>query len=309
LAEKRQRALWHPSQGLVWLGIGLIWLLTRLPYWVNFRVSAVLGWCFSPLLYIGRRAQIAKRNLALCYPALDAEAQRTLLRANLRNTGHLLGEFAFAWAASAPAVAKIPADILGLEHLHSALAQGRGVILCSVHMSHLELCGRLLAERANAAPIAGMYRPHRSPAMEWMVRRWRLRYAQAMFTRDELRGCIRWLKAGNMLWYAPDQDYRRGDTVFAPFFGVPAASLTATHQLARMTGAAVVGFAHHRDAQGRFTIELQPALPSFPSQDAELDTTRVNTMLEAMIRKAPAQYLWLHQRFKTRPPGEPSVYQ
>jgi KDO2-lipid IV(A) lauroyltransferase len=111
-----------------------------------------------------------------------------------------------------------------------------------------------------------------------------------------------------LLWFAPDQDTRRGESVFVPFFGQPAWSLTSTHQLARLSGAKVLPFFHRRREDGGYDLEIQPALADFPSADASVDTARVMQTIEAMIRRAPDQYLWLHQRFKRHPEGTPSIY-
>jgi KDO2-lipid IV(A) lauroyltransferase len=180
------------------------------------------------------------------------------------------------------------------------------VIVISGHFTTLEICGRLLCDHV---PLAGMYRPHAQAAMEWAVKRGRLRYAAAMFARDELRPALRHLKQGGLLWFAPDQDTRRGDSVFVPFFGRPASSLTSTHQLARLSGAAVLAFAHERRADGGYTLRLSPAFVDFPSEDAVADTARVMAAIEAMARAAPAQYLWIHRRFKRQPGGGEDLYQ
>ena len=121
--------------------------------------------------------------------------------------------------------------------------------------------------------------------MEWAVKRGRLRHAKAMFARDELRPAIRHLKQGGVLWFAPDQETRRGDSVFVPFFGQPAWSLTSTHQLARLGGAAVLPLFHERLDDGRYRIEVLPALEGFPSRDATADTARVMAAIEAMARR------------------------
>lgn len=297
------RPLWHPRSWPSWLALALLWLLARLP------LRAALALCagLAPLLLavLPRRRRILRRNIDLCFPDLDAAARKALIRANLRESGRLLAGFAWGWFGSARRVARIPVQIEGLEHVDAVRAQGRGVLLVGAHMSHLELAGRLLTR---FVPVAGMYREHGDPAFEAMVRRARLHYACAMFRRDALRGAVRHLKAGGVLWYAPDQEYRRGGHVFAPFFGIPAASIVATHQLARMSGAAVIGFAHRREADGSYRLRLSPPLPDFPGSDPVADTTRVNALLEQAIRIAPAQYLWLHARFKTRPAGEQAVY-
>jgi KDO2-lipid IV(A) lauroyltransferase len=127
-----------------------------------------------------------------------------------------------------------------------------------------------------------------------------------MFRQQELRPALRHLKEGGVLWYAPDQDMLGKDTVFAPFFGIPAATITATHQLARLSGCAVLPFFHHREG-GRYVLRIEPAFADFPSADAAADTARVNAAIEAMVREAPVQYLWIHRRFKRRPPGAPPI--
>lgn len=287
-----------PRHWPAWLGIGAAALLARLPWslqrWLGSAIGGVL------MRIAGARRRVAARNIALCFPELDQAAQAALLRESFAELGIGLFEFARAWWGSvAPMRGRVVVE--GLEHLQAARAGGRGVIIVSGHFVTLELAARLMCEHA---PLAGMYRPHDGAAMEWAVRRGRLRYASAMFTREELRPAIRHLKQGGLLWFAPDQDTRRGDSVFVPFFGQQAYSLTSTHQLARLSGAAVMGFAHVRHDDGHYTLRLTPVFDDFPSADATTDTARVMREIETMIRAAPGQYLWIHRRFK-RQPGQP----
>ena len=284
-----------PRHWPAWVGIGIAALLARLPW----SLQRVLGRGIGRLLMVlfGSRRRVAARNLALCFPELDADAQAALLRRSFEELGIGLFEFARAWWGSVePMRGKVTVE--GLEHLQAARADGRGVIIISGHFVTLELAARLMCDHA---PLAGMYRPHDGAVMEWAVQRGRLRYATAMFTREELRPALRHLKQGGLLWFAPDQDTRRGDSVFVPFFGRPAYSLTSTHQLARLSGAAVLGFAHVRHDDGSYTLRLTPAFEDFPSADATADTARVMAAIETMIRAAPAQYLWIHRRFKRQP--------
>lgn len=284
-----------PRHWPAWLGIGVAALLARLPW----SLQRVLGRGIGRLLMglFGSRRRVAARNIALCFPELDAAAQASLLRESFAELGIGLFEFARAWWGSvAPMRGKVAVE--GLEHLQAARAGGRGVIIISGHFVTLELAARLMCDHA---PLAGMYRPHDGAVMEWAVQRGRLRYATAMFTREELRPALRHLKQGGLLWFAPDQDTRRGDSVYVPFFGRSAYSLTSTHQLARLSGAAVLGFAHVRHDDGSYTLRLSPALEDFPSADATADTARVMAAIEAMIRAAPTQYLWIHRRFKRQP--------
>jgi len=295
-------ALLSPRHWPAWVGLGVIWLIARIPYRALLRIGRFLGWVSARVTV---RRSIAARNLALCFPELDERARARLLEENLRDGGVMLVEFAIAWMASRRAIEKIPVAVEGIEHLEAAHAAGHGVLLVGAHFSHLELCARLVSQRLK---IAGMYREHEDAAFEWAIKRARLSYAAAMFTKDELRRTVRWLKAGGVIWYAPDQDMRGKDVVFAPFFGVPAATITATHHLARLSGARVIPFFHRRLDGGGYAIRLEAPLADFPGDDVVADTTRINASIERMVREAPTQYLWMHKRFKTRPPGEASVY-
>ena len=275
--------------------------LARLPWPVQRRLGAIVGWLALRLSRSRREA--ARSNLALCLTELYEEQRETLLRENFRDVGIGLFEFARAWWGDAEPI-RGTAAIEGLDILQGLQAEGRGVLLVSGHFMTLEMCGRLLCDHV---PLAGMYRRHRSPVMEWAVLRGRLRYARAMFGNGDTRAAIRHLKRGGLLWYAPDQDMRGKDTVFAPFFGVPASTITATHQLARLTGCAVVPFFHRRE-DDRYVLRIGEPLAPFPTDDAVIDTTAVNAAIEAMVRAAPSQYLWLHRRFKRQPEGAPPRY-
>lgn len=283
--------------------IGLAALAARLPWTLQRALGRGIGRVLRVLL--PARARVARRNLELCFPELDDAARRRLYADSFESLGIALFEFGRAWWGSvAPMRGNVRVE--GLEHLAAARAGGRGVIVISGHFTTLEIAARLMCDHA---PLAGMYRPHEDPAMEWAVKRGRLRYAQAMFTREELRPALRHLKQGGLLWFAPDQDTRRGDSVFVPFFGHAAWSLTSTHQLAKLSGAAVIAFSHVRRADGGYTLRLSPPFADFPSADASADTARVIGAIEAMVRKAPGQYLWIHKRFKRQPDGRGKLYE
>jgi KDO2-lipid IV(A) lauroyltransferase len=282
-------------------GVALLAGAARLPWPLQRALGRGIGALAFALA--GSRRHAARVNLRLCFPELDDAARERLLRDTFRDFGIGLFEFARAWWGD---VAPMRRDVRieGLEHLRALQAQGRGVLMVSGHFMTLEICGRLLCDHV---PLAGMYRRYRDPVMERAVKRGRLRYAAAMFTNEDIRPAMRHLKQGGFLWYAPDQDMRGKDTVFAPFFGVPAATITATHQFARLSGCAVVPFFHRREGD-RYVLRIAPPLEDFPSKDATLDSTRVNAAIEAMVREAPSQYLWIHRRFKRRPFGEAPPY-
>lgn len=280
-----------------WIGIGIIWLIARLPYRLLLALGRGLGRLIarSP----GERRRVAAQNLKRCFPELDDAQRADLLHCSLVDLGILLVEFALAWVGSDRAVARVPCHVEGLEHLQACREHGQGVLLVGAHFSHLELCARMVSQRIR---IGGMYRVMDNPVFEWVVLRARLRYADAMFRKEQLRASVKYLRGGGTLWYAPDQDMRGKDSVFVPFFGVPASTITATHHLARLSGAAVIPFFHMRKpGSNGYVIRLQPPLQDFPTDDVIADTARINMVIESMVRAAPAQYLWVHKRFKTQP--------
>lgn len=281
--------------------ISLGWTLARWPLWLQRAAGPPLGAAMRTVLRSRRR--VVATNLALCFPDMPPAERDRLLRRNFRALGLGVFEFLRAWWGRLPDDREW--DLEGMEHLDAVRASGRGAILVSAHFTTLEICMRLLCQRI---PLAGMYRPHEEPAMEWAVKRGRLRHAVAMFSREELRPALRHLKQGGLLWFAPDQETRRGDSVFVPFFGQPAWSLTSTHQLARLSGAAVLPLFHERLEDGRYRVRILPALADFPTTDATADTARVMAALESLIRQCPEQYLWLHQRFKRQPDGSRRRY-
>ncbi len=258
-----------------WIGIGSLVALAWLPWPLQRALGRGLGAALRRLLH--SRREIAARNLALSLPELDGAAREALLIAHFDALGIGVFEFARAWWGSIAPLRR-GLHIEGLEYLQAARAGGRGVIIISGHFTTLEVCGRLLCDHV---PLAGMYRPYPQPAMEWAVLRGRARYAAAMFAKQDVR---------------------------VPFFGQPAHSLTSTHQLARLSGAAVVLFEHARMDDGSYRLRLWPAFDGFPSGDATADTARVMAGIETMARHAPAQYLWIHRRFKRRPQGVADPY-
>jgi KDO2-lipid IV(A) lauroyltransferase len=289
--------------GFTWLAAGLLWCITRLPYAWQLVVGRFLGHVISRLARDRRR--IALTNLTLCFPDLPERERQRLLDAHCASLGIALVETALSWWGSDRRLGKL-ATLTGLEHLRAALQQGRGAILLSAHFTTLEIGGRLLSLHA---PFHVLYRSHKNPVIETLQRRARQRRFEKAIPRDDLRGMLTSLKQNRPVWYAPDQDFGRAHSVFVPFFGIPAATLTATSRLARVSGAPVVPFFQRRLPGARgYELTLLPALEGFPGEDVEQDTRRIMTLIEERIRQQPDEYLWVHRRFKTRPPGAAPVY-
>jgi KDO2-lipid IV(A) lauroyltransferase len=297
------RKLLAPRHWPAWLAVACIRLVVCLPSRWILALGAAFSAAATPLLRA--RRHVIARNLELCFPELDPPRREALRREATREMGRMLGEFALGWFASDRKLARLHVTLEGLEHLEAARTDGRGVLLVGGHFSHLELCARLVSRKLR---IAGMYRRMDSDVFEYMVLRARLRYADTMFDKDQLRATVKYLRRGGTVWYAPDQDMRGKDSVFAPFFGIPASTISATHHLARLSGAAVMPFFHRRTPEGGYALRLEAPLDNFPGDDVVADTTRVNTAIERMVREAPVQYLWAHKRCKPRPPGAPPVY-
>lgn len=298
-------AFFHPRFWLLWLGLGLLWLVVQLPYKAQLCIGRVLG----ALMYrvAGDRRRIAARNLELCFPEKSGAEREQLLKGNFASTGIAFFEMAMSWWWSKPRLARL-AHIEGLEHLKQAQREGKGVILMAFHFTTLEIGAALLGQQHT---IDGMYREHNNPLFDFIQRRGRERHNvdSLAVERDDVRGMLKLLRSGRAIWYAPDQDYGAKQSIFVPLFGIEAATVTATSKFARLGKAQVVPFTQQRLADGSgYKLVIHPPLSNFPGESDEVDCLRINQWVERAIRECPEQYLWAHRRFKTRPPGEPKLY-
>lgn len=291
-----------PLDNLRWrFVIALARAVTALPVDVALRIGGVLGAVGYRIAR--RRRHIAETNIALCFPELEPPARAALVRRTFRATGIALIETAMTWLR--PVVPLRPrAHFCGLELLRAG--DGRGVLLIGAHFSTLDLAGALLALEA---PVDAIYRPHANPLLQQLMADARTRAMGGAIERSDTRTIVRRLRAGRTVWYAADQDFGRRHSVFAPFFGVPAATITAGGRLARAGNARVLFLSHFRTEEPfAWHIRIQPCPDGYPSGDDVADAAALNRLIEHEIRRDPAQYLWLHRRFKTRPEGEARPY-
>ncbi len=296
------------------VGITLLKELSRLPYRWQWLLGNILGYGLQYLL--PNRLRIAAINLKLCFPTLTEMERHRLLKAHFAALGIGVFETALAWW-SADHDLPTPVEIIGLDHLQQAYQRGRGVILFTGHFTTLELGARFIALHY---AFHALQRPHKNAFYNTLMQQLREQRSQLPpLARDDMRGMIRALKKGHIVWYAPDQNYSvKGRSknnrptknyAFVPFFGLPAATVTATARLAQLTAAAVVPYFPKRLAKGSgYRITIQPPLTDFPSGDLVADTQRLNRLLETAIIDAPEQYLWVHRRFKSQLPGQKSFY-
>jgi KDO2-lipid IV(A) lauroyltransferase len=277
--------------------------IARLPQSAFLALGALLTVLLWPLL--GSRRRIARINLALCFPELGKNARGQLLRANIRNT--IIGalELLRAWYAPSETLRGL-ANIEGLDRLQRALTEGHGVLLFTGHFTHTELAVRLLSE-ALGRPVRTVIRRHNSVCLETAYETARARVFGPTIAKKDVRGLLRALQSGDAVTYSADQNFTY-QAVFAPFFGVPAATLTSTSDLVRRSGTRVLPLWFFRDDHGRYQIEIAEPWLDWPSADRECDAVRYMHELEQVVRRHPEQYLWVHRRFKSRPEGMAPVY-
>lgn len=297
-------ALLHPRYWPLWLGIGLLWLVVQLPYPVIYRLGNAMG--RLGLRLMKRRAKIAYRNLELCFPEMSEAERHRMVVKNFESVGMGVMETGIAWFWPTKRINRWM-DASGLEHIRAVQDSGRGVLLIGIHFLTLEMGARMFGIHN---PGIGVYRPNDNPVLDWLQTWGRMRSNKSMIDRKDLKGMVRALKNGEIIWYAPDHDYGPRASVFAPLFAVKdAATTSGTWMLAKMSKACVVPFVPRRkpDGKGYELIILEPECDP-PLDDAETTAAWMNTIVEKCILMAPEQYMWLHRRFKTRPEGVPSRY-
>ena len=284
----------------------LLWLLGRLPL----DILQALGSGFGALArWMNlREARVARRSLELCFPKMDEAERKALWRRNLAETGKTLFETTRLWTRPASNNLSFIHAVHGREHFDVALAAGRGVIIAAPHLGNWELLNQWLAAQS---PLAILYRAPRQPALDALIRRFRAQpgVTQVRAEAAGVRTLLKLLKEGGMLGILPDQQPKRGDGEFAPFFGIPALTMTLLPRLAERTGATVLcAYVERIAAPGRgFEVHIEPAPAAVGDPDPNIATAALNTALEHCIRAEPAQYQWSYKRFTIRPEGEPPI--
>jgi KDO2-lipid IV(A) lauroyltransferase len=293
----------HPRYWPTWAGLGVLYLVTKLPYGLQLKLGKNLGRISYYLLKRFRR--IAQINLKLCFPELSGQARETLIKKQFQSLGMGLIESAMAWWMPDHKL-DLLIHVQGLDHLQEAIAKKKGVLILSGHFTSLDICGRLFS---SIFPMHVVYREQKNQVIDSLLKRHRHFKWMQPIHRHAIRQIIKALKQNKAIWYAADQDYGAAHSIFSPFFNISTATITTPSRYANRTGAQVITLFYHRLPKGKgYQITIGPILDNFSQGDDYQDTLRFNQLLEQAIRAHPEQYLWIHRRFKTRPPGDLYLY-
>lgn len=283
--------------------LGLMWLLHWLPLPVLGRFGSAIGSLLFVLLR--KRRHIALTNLRLCMPELDEPARVRLARQHFQSYSRSVWERAILWWAPEARLRRLiridPA--LPLARIEA----GPTILLCP-HFVCLDVAGVAVMLESS---LCSIYVQQKNKAFDEVLRQGRSRFRPVqLFSRKEgVKPIIRAMRERLPYFMLPDMDFGAKDAEFVPFFGIPAATLTAPGRIAAATGAAVIPLvATFLPGYAGWKVSFYPAWEDFPGDDMAASARRMNAFIEERVREAPAEYFWTHKRFKTRPPGEPSPY-
>jgi KDO2-lipid IV(A) lauroyltransferase len=285
------------------LGLGFIWLLHFLPL----ALLAPLGRAFGLLLYprARERRHVALKNVGLCFPQLPERERRRLVRRHFQALGRSLLERGIVWWSSRERVMRV-IRVEGEEHWRAVA--GSPVVWLAPHFVGLDMGGTRLAAEHRAISV---YSRQKNPVFDKVLYHGRTRFVMPeLFARqDGIRPVIKAMRSGLPFYYLPDMDFGGRDSIFVPFFGVPAATITGLSRIARMARAKVVPTVTYQLPGGQgYVLRFYPPWERYPTDDIAADTRRMNAFIEQCVREHPEQYFWVHKRFKTRPEGEPRFY-
>ena len=294
----------NPRYWYAWPVLALMRILSWMPSRLLWAMGSALGSFFA--LFPSPLRRFAERNLELCFPDMAPSERKHLLKKHFRLSGYTALSLSICWFAPMWRIRRIVA-IRDRHNFDNAVATGRNIILLAPHFIALDIGGMRLAYDQK---IVAMYRKARDPLLEYFFQR-RTRTGAVLVDRLEgLKPLFRYLHEGRPFYYLPDQDMGERASVFVPFFGIPAATVTALSRIAAKTNALVVPCVSRILPNGKgFEVRLYPPFEDFPTNDLAADAARMNREIENWVREMPEQYMWSYRRFKTRPNNEPSFYE
>ena len=291
---------------LMKLGFIFLYLVQLLPLRAIHALAKCVGW----LSYyaVAPRRRIGLINLRHCFPDWTEQQRRKVLREHFYHMAMLLLEYGLYWYGDAKRL-KSMVRYQDKHYLDEALSAGEKVILLYPHFTAFEAAVYALNQ---VVPLISVYSHQKNKQLDEQILEGRHRYNNVfLIGRTEgLRAIIKRIKTSNAPFlYLPDQDFGRRESIFVNFFDIPTATITGLSRIAALTKAKVIPAIPTREADGTVTLRFYPPWEQFPSDDVAGDTQRMNDFIQARVCEQPAQYYWLHKRFKTRPEGEVSFYQ
>ncbi|PQJ83285.1 LpxL/LpxP family Kdo(2)-lipid IV(A) lauroyl/palmitoleoyl acyltransferase [Aliivibrio sifiae] len=288
-------ALLHPKYWGVWFGFGLLFAtVTLLPYKMTYKLGRGLGLLG---LKMGKsRSHVARRNLELAFPKMEAKEREAIIVENFKNSGLAIFETAMAWVWPNWRIEK-HFSFENKQHMLDLEKEGRGVLVVCVHALNLELTARAFTF---FSPGYGVYRPHNNPAYDFIQYWGRTNNGNQMIDRKDIKGMLRVLRKGGRLWYMPDHDYNRNKSVFVPFFAVPDACTTVGSDILISASKCAVVTASGFRTYNNYHLQIDNDISDqFPQKDPVGSATVMNQAVERIILRCIPQWMWLHKRFKT----------
>jgi len=291
----------QPKYFLTWILI----LLMRVGVFIPFKLQVFIGKMIGKLIYpiMSEFRKIAYSNISHCFPEKKQPQVTILVKQHFEAIGISLFETANAYYASNKKIKKI-LTIKNEQYFIEALKKEGGIILLCSHFMPLMLGSRALLIKHT---IANIYRPQNNQLFDQIMVKGYIKNGAVMIKNTDTRSIMKAINNSLPIWYAPDQDLGRNNSIFAPLFGIQTATATATARLAKNVNTRVIPYSFFRTKHG-YEMSFDKPLKNYPSGDANKDASKTNQILEKQILKNPEQYLWVHRRFKTRPKGEENFY-
>jgi KDO2-lipid IV(A) lauroyltransferase len=283
-------------------GVLFMRLIAPLPLsWMR-ALGTLVGWVLYALAVPRRR--VIMTNLALCFPQESLAVRRRWARECVVHFAQAWFDRAWLWNGKLE-VLRPRLRIMGaVEELQGDTP----TVIFAPHFFGLDAAGTAINDQIRR-PMVSIYTPQRNEAVDQWLHDGRRRFGNLqLFYRDQgVKGIVAALREGALLYLLSDMNFGPEESIFVPFYGVQAATVPSLPRFARLGRAKVVPVTARMTPQG-YDIEVHPAWKDYPSADVQADTAYMNRWLEGVINTMPSQYYWVHKRFKTRPPGEPSVY-
>ena len=292
----------HPKFYPTWILVFLMKISTRIPFKVQLKIGRLIGRLM--FVFSCHLKKVAEKNLGLCFPEKNKQQITFLLKKNFEEMGISIFETANAYFADNSKISK-RLVIKNDKYLQDAIQDGKSIILLASHFLSLMLGSRALLLNYS---IANIYRPQNNQLFDEVMRRGFVDNGAIMIKNSDTRSMLKAIKSKTPIWYAPDQDLGPKNTIFAPFFNITTATVSATSRLAQNSNTVVIPY-HFNRQKDKYIMEFLKPLRYYPTKDPIKDASKTNAILEKQILKYPDQYLWIHKRFKTRPDGEASYYE